>query len=459
MSRILASDDPTTPLLQSARENPVAATDEILESQGDVVGELRGTELALEKWNEPAINAWRVLATFFSFIVVGANDGTYGALVPYLCDYYEVDYVTVSMVFLSPCVGYIVAALVSNWAHTRFGQRGVALLGSGCHIIAYVCCAQHPPYPVLVLLSVLAGLGNGLLDAAWNAWIGVMEDSSRLMGLLHGFYGLGAALAPLTATSLIATRGWHWYNYYYLMAGGALIEILTLAPAFWSARGRSDKGEHQSNSEQGQAKCSWKETLCSSPTIQSLGSPATWIICLFIFIYAGIEITIGGWVFTFLVRQRGIPEFAAGMATFFYWAGLTLGRVLLGFVTTYLRIGKYTVVAYLATCLTAHTVFWLVEEFKVSVIAVALLGFFLGPLFPEAVIALASLLPKHLHIAGIGIAVALGSAGGCVFPFITGALANVVGIQILQPMILLMLTLCLSSWLVLILVSRSETFS
>jgi len=54
-----------------------------------------------ERWNEPRINAWRVLATYYSFIVVGANDGSYGvcinpswsvslanssqALIPYVC--------------------------------------------------------------------------------------------------------------------------------------------------------------------------------------------------------------------------------------------------------------------------------------------------------------------------------------------------------------------------------------
>lgn len=35
-------------------------------------------EYQVERWNEPRINAWRVLATFYSFIVVGANDGSYG---------------------------------------------------------------------------------------------------------------------------------------------------------------------------------------------------------------------------------------------------------------------------------------------------------------------------------------------------------------------------------------------
>lgn len=33
---------------------------------------------ALQKWNEPRINMWRVLATFFSFFVFGMNDGAYG---------------------------------------------------------------------------------------------------------------------------------------------------------------------------------------------------------------------------------------------------------------------------------------------------------------------------------------------------------------------------------------------
>ncbi|KAF7594826.1 hypothetical protein BBP40_008156 [Aspergillus hancockii] len=182
------------------------------------------------------------------FIVVGANDGTYGALVPYLCDYYEVDYATVSVVFLAPCAGYVAAALVSNWTHARFGHRGISLLGSGFHILP-LSLHSICPNPVLVLLLVLAGLGNGLLDAAWNAWIRAMADSSRLMGILHGFYGLGAALAPLTATCLITNRGWHWYQYYYFMAGGALIEILTLTTAFWSARGSSDKMSHQNTPE------------------------------------------------------------------------------------------------------------------------------------------------------------------------------------------------------------------
>jgi hypothetical protein len=33
---------------------------------------------ALQRWNFPRINMWRVFATFWSFLIVGMNDGSYG---------------------------------------------------------------------------------------------------------------------------------------------------------------------------------------------------------------------------------------------------------------------------------------------------------------------------------------------------------------------------------------------
>lgn len=32
----------------------------------------------LQKWNYPRSNMWRVFATFWSFLIVGMNDGSYG---------------------------------------------------------------------------------------------------------------------------------------------------------------------------------------------------------------------------------------------------------------------------------------------------------------------------------------------------------------------------------------------
>lgn len=123
----------------------------------------------VERWNQSRANMCRVFAAFWSLLVMGMNDAAYGAIIPYLGSYYHLEYTLVSLIFLSPFVGYTLSALLNNVIHQKFGQRGVAALCSGCHIVAYVIACVAPPYPVLVVVYMLAGFGNGLADAAWNA--------------------------------------------------------------------------------------------------------------------------------------------------------------------------------------------------------------------------------------------------------------------------------------------------
>jgi fucose permease len=73
-------------------------------------------------------------------------------------------------------------------------------------------------------------------------------------------------------------------------------------------------------------------------------------------------------------------------------------------------------------------------------------GFFLGPLFPAAVVVMTRLLPKHLHVSAIGFAAAFGGSGGAIFPFAVGALAQAKGVQVLQPIILALLVVIWLLW-------------
>jgi fucose permease len=135
------------------------------------------------------------------------------------------------------------------------------------------------------------------------------------------------------------------------------------------------------------------------------------------------------------------------MVTFGYWGGLTLGRVVIGFLIPLFKTDKGVVTTCLAMTILMHLIFSLKSDLITSAVALPLLGFFLGPLFPEAVIMQTKLVPKSLHIAAIGFSCALGSAGGCVLPFFIGALANSRGIWILQPFVLVALLFCLALWL------------
>lgn len=132
-------------------------------------------------------------------------------------DYYNLSYTIVSLIFLTPFAGYAVASFVNARIHVRFGQRGVAFMAPLCHIITYVVLAVHPPWPVLVVANTISGFGNGLLDACFCAWVGVMDKANTVQGFMHACYSVGALFAPLIATSMIVSAGLPWYTYYYVM--------------------------------------------------------------------------------------------------------------------------------------------------------------------------------------------------------------------------------------------------
>jgi fucose permease len=111
----------------------------------------------------------------------------------------------------------------------RFGQRGIAWLSPGFHVIAYIINSLHPPYPVLVVSFIFAGFGNGLADSAWNAWVGNLANANEVLGFLHGFYGLGATLSPLIATSMITKANLHWYTFYYIMVRRGFVFLFPLS--------------------------------------------------------------------------------------------------------------------------------------------------------------------------------------------------------------------------------------
>ncbi|KXH35677.1 major facilitator superfamily transporter [Colletotrichum simmondsii] len=391
---------------------------------------------AVERWNSPRGNMGRLGFAFFSFAIAGMNDAAVGALIPYLETYYELSYTIVSLIFLTPFAGYSVAAFTNARIHQKFGQRGVAIMAPLCHIITYVVLALHPPYPALIVANMISGFGNGLTDACFCAWVGAMDKANTIQGFLHSFYSVGALVSPLIATSMVVTARLPWYNYYYVMVGASVLELVGLTVTFWRKTGAIYRAEHAHDNEGNGG----------AGTRVALKSKVTWLCSVFFFAYMGVEVGLGGWIVTFMLRVRKASAYASGISATGFWAGQALGRATLGFVTE--RYGERLCISiYIAICLALQLLFWLVPQFIVSAIAVAFLGFFLGPMFPGAVMMTAKLLPKHIHVSAIGFAMAIGGTGGTVFPFIIGAIATSKGVAVLQPIVLSLIAVVAIVWL------------
>ncbi|KAF4776108.1 major facilitator superfamily transporter [Colletotrichum scovillei] len=388
-----------------------------------------------ERWNGTRINTYRFFVTCWSFIIMGMNDAAVGALIPYIETYYNITYTVVALLFLSPFIGYLVAALSNNLIHHKLGQRGVAVLGPISRMIGYIPLVSHPPYPVLPVVLLFAGFGNGLEDSAWNAWVGNMQNANELLGFLHGAYGLGATIGPLVASAMVTKGKLPWYSFYYVMIGVTAVNFVAAITAFWGATGKIHRETHQSSTGE-------KRTT----TMTVVRQPLTWLLALFLLGYVGAEVSLGGWVVTFMLRVRHAEPFLAGVTVVLFWLGLTIGRVILGFITG--RIGEKRAIAiYLVISLVLELLYWLVPNFVASVIFITFLGFFLGPLFPAVIVTATKLLPNDYHVGVIGFAAAFGGGGAAIFPFAIGAIAQSKGVQVLQPIILALLIFLLLLWL------------
>jgi fucose permease len=150
----------------------------------------------------------------------------------------------VSLVFLSPFVGYVLSATLNNTLHKKIGQRWLGFLCGLCHTVAYLIVCQHPPYPLLVIAYAFAGFGNGIGDAAWNAWVGNLAQPSELLGFMHAIYGAGGTVSPLIATAMITRGNLEWYTFYYIMVssrphkmGASNLKRSLLTPCLAGTRG------------------------------------------------------------------------------------------------------------------------------------------------------------------------------------------------------------------------------
>ncbi|KAG9246950.1 MFS transporter-like protein [Calycina marina] len=388
-------------------------------------------EEKLQEWNSPRINIYRVFATFYSFFIFGMNDGAYGALMPYLEEYYHIDYTIVSLVFLALFSGYTVACVVNNATHVKFGQRGVAVVAPGCHLLTYLVLIFHPPYPVLIIFFTVVGFGNGLMDGAWCAWVGNMVSANEVSGFLQASYALGATVSPLISTAMVSKYGLPWWSFYYIMVGGSFLELIVSSWAFWKQTGRVYQEENPRD-----------PSSSTGRTRQALQTQLTWILAFFAFACVGVEVSLGGWIVTFMIKVRNASSFHAGVSSTGFWAGMTLGRMGLSFLTA--RLGEFkSVVFYLSISAVLELVFWLVPSFVASSIAVGLMGVSLGPLFPTSIVVATKLLPRDLHIGSIGFATAFGGAGGAFLPFLIGVIAENRGVEKALHLVILALIVVL----------------
>lgn len=164
-----------------------------------------------------------------------------------------------------------------------------------------------------------------------------------------------------------------------MQVSASALELGASTTTFWTQTGKVYLSEnpHQKAGE----------NATSGRTREALKNKLTWFFSLFIFLYVGTEVSIGGWIVVFMTKVRNASPFAGSATATGFWGGMTVGRLVLGFVTS--RVGGFrAMLLYLGLAIAIELVFWLVPNMVVTAVASALLGMILGtpPLYCDYIL-------------------------------------------------------------------------
>ncbi|KAJ7185631.1 MFS general substrate transporter [Mycena filopes] len=391
-------------------------------------------------------------ALYWTMFLAGWNDATSGPLIPRMQLVYHASFLIVSLVFVVSAVGFILGAVLNIHWTDKLGFGRLLVLGAAFQVAAYSIQAPAPPFPLFAASFFLNGLGIAIQvcqislyfppnnprikNAQSNAYVASLRVNSEMyMGMLHASYGAGALASPLVATQFAQLD--HWSFHYLASLGMAVINVIVLTLTF------RFRLLDESLALIGQAPGD-KSTSDRSNFRQILSLRSVHILGFFALMYVGVEVTIGGWITTYLIDVRGAGP-SAGYTSSGFFGGIMVGRLALLWLNK--KIGERRVLyLYVALAMGLEFIVWFVPSFVGSAVAVSLVGLFLGPMYPLMINRAGRSVPRWLLSGSIGWIAGFGQAGSAFLPFMTGAIASKTGIRTLQPLLISLMAMFPILW-------------
>lgn len=326
------------------------------------------------------------MATFFliiiylAFISLGLPDSLLGVAWPVMRLEYGAPLEAAGLVSMIIAGGTIVSSLASGAVLKRLGTGKVTFISCLMTAGSLLGFSFAPSFIWLLFLAVPLGLGAGSVDAGLNNYVATHYKAHH-MSWLHCFWGVGATLGPIIMSRFIAKQS-SWRNGYIAVSviQFALVVLLFFTLPLWNRVARKVNNSHVDLVEEekdSKIVLSQKTSKKAKP-LQIKGVKLALISFLF---YCGVELTMGLWGSSFLVNVKELPTAVAAQWVSMYYAGITIGRLITGFITmkvsnpVLIRMGQTTaLVGALLLLLPLPAIF--------SLIGFIMVGLGCAPIFP-----------------------------------------------------------------------------
>ena len=317
-----------------------------------------------------------LMIIYLAFISLGLPDSLLGAAWPVMQRDFGTPLGTGGFLFMTIAVGTIISSLISGRILKLYGTGKVTFVSVLMTAVALLGFYFSPSIVWLIVCAVPLGLGAGAIDTGLNDYVAI-NYKARHMSWLHCFWGVGATLGPIIMAQFISGES-SWRNGYFAISviQFALVIILLFTLPIWKKVGTKRNDTLQEERE-GFKDVINEEDYNTKP-LQTKG--VKWAMTTFFF-YCGVEASVGLWGSSFLVNVKGISVATAAGWISFYYAGITVGRFITGFITykvtnrTLIRWGQLI-------ALTGAIILVLPLPSAFSFVGFIIIGLGLAPIFP-----------------------------------------------------------------------------
>jgi fucose permease len=353
-----------------------------------------------------------LVAAYASFILIGWT----GLLVPSLYRVIKSEFgqsdAGFGLLYLISALLFAVGALLAGLVAERLGRRILLPLSALMIAVGLVTQGMAPSWPVLLLGVAIAAAGSGAIDVGVNSVVMDLSVSGKGSALnrLHLFYSVGALGAPLVIGQLVGL-GLDWR----LLVAGTGVAALTLVLPL-RAVGSVPPRRRAAVDAQGAPGSSDR---AAGPDLRlPLAILGFAIAC-----YVAAELGVSSWLVGFLADE---PMSIATLGLGLFWLGHASGRLMA------VRIAdRFDPIRFTTVCATAGGIALFVAVHGPAgaprIVAFALTGFALGPVWPMIMTVGGTLFP-HRAATVSGVLTAAGVVGSVLYPPFMGLVSGVAGL-------------------------------
>jgi fucose permease len=364
-----------------------------------------------------------LIIIYVAFISLGLPDGLLGSAWPTIKMAMDVPNSYAGIVSMIIAIGTIVSSLFSDRLIRKFKTPTVTYVSVLLTAGALLGISFSTKFYHLIIFAIPLGIGAGSVDAALNNYVAI-NYKAKHMNWLHAFWGIGAMTGPMIMGYFLE-KGFVFQKGYQVVSiiQFVLVAILIISLPLWKKAAKIKK-DNTNNSQEEE----------HNPKVLGIGGllklPGAKQVLIAFFCYCALESTFGLWSASYVENIHFVSAEAAAKWASLFYIGITVGRVISGFVSYKLSSRKMIYIGLIVIGIGSILVFLKINEIS-TITGLIAVGLGCAPIYPNLIHITPENFGKEYSQSVIGIQMASAYVGTTLMPPLFGLIAKSVGIKIL----------------------------